>query len=70
MMADKHELKEDLKFIADLVNRVGFPIVVCAFLGWLVLFKMEEQKAVMVKAMGDVASALNNVADQIDRLRK
>lgn len=58
--------KENAKFVADLINRVGFPIVVSAFLGWLVLFKMEEQKVVVVNTMERVVQALNNVADRID----
>lgn len=68
-MSEKRDIVETLKLSADLINRVGFPIVVSVFLAWLVLFKMEEQKTVMQTTMNGVAAALNNVADKIEKLQ-
>lgn len=59
---------EHVKLVADIINRIGFPIVVCVFLSWLVLFKMEEQKTVTVAAMTGVKDALNSVAVEIKGL--
>lgn len=47
VLHDEGELKDAPKWLRwsmAFINRVGFPIVVCIFLAWLTLFKMEEGK--------------------------
>lgn len=65
MSPEKGDFIDRVKLMADLVNRIGFPILTSVFLGWLVLFKMEEQKTIVVKTMNDVALALNLIADRL-----
>lgn len=62
--------KETAKFYADLINRVGFPIVVSIFLGWLVLFKMEEQRTVLMSTLERVVGAIDKLSDKIEYLGK
>ena len=42
--AEMRDAPKWLRWGMAFINRVGFPIAVCIFLGWLCLFKMEEGK--------------------------
>lgn len=43
-----------LRWSMAFINRVGFPIVVCIFLAWLCLFKMEEGRESVERNTGAI----------------
>lgn len=66
----KDEVRSLLMLVADLINRVGFPIVVCIFLGWLCIFKLDGTQAVVVDALDRNTAAINNLAGILQKGRK
>lgn len=59
------------------INRTGFPIVVCIFLAWFLLFKMDEYKAesqrtaeTIVEAVRGNTTALGLLTDAVKSINR
>lgn len=59
------------------INRTGFPIVVCVFLAWFLLFKMDEYKEesqktaqIIVDAVKGNTTAIGLLTEAVRSLKK
>lgn len=59
-----------LKWTMTFINRVGFPIVVCIFLAWLCIFKMDENRQMVVDALKGNTNAILLLKDAVIALNK
>lgn len=57
-----------LKWLMTFIDRVGFPILVCIFLGWFLLFKMEDYEKRNAEAKQVIVTAINGNTDALKML--
>lgn len=77
---DAESLKDAPRWIIwvmAFINRTGFPIVVCVFLAWFLLFKMDEYKAesqrtaqMIVEAVRGNTTAMGLLTDAVKGLNR
>ena len=75
---DAESLKDAPRWIIwgmAFINRTGFPIVVCVFLAWFLLFKMDDYRAesqrtaqMIVEAVRGNTGVVSLLAEAVNRL--